>query len=82
MPEWPKGHASKACDVQASVGSNPTSSAKDIVVPRTVFHIWHLRRARTRSVLGRKAFVSRSETYLRREKYREGERGEGETMSS
>ena len=56
MPEWPKGHASKACDVQASVGSNPTSSAKDIVVPRTVFHIWHLRRARTRSVLASAAF--------------------------
>jgi hypothetical protein len=32
VPEWPKGHASKACDVQASVGSNPTSSAKNIVV--------------------------------------------------
>ena len=30
VPEWPKGHASKACDVQASVGSNPTSSARDI----------------------------------------------------
>jgi hypothetical protein len=27
MPERPKGHASKACEVQASVGSNPTPSA-------------------------------------------------------
>src|SRR5680860_1113264 len=27
VPERPKGHASKACDVQASVGSNPTFSA-------------------------------------------------------
>ncbi len=90
MPEWPKGHASKACDVQASVGSNPTSSAKDIVVPRirTVFHIRHLRRARIRTVprirtvLGRKTVVSRAETYLRRKNYREGGRwGEG-MMSS
>ena len=27
MSERPKEHASKACDVQASVGSNPTATA-------------------------------------------------------
>ena len=31
VPERPKGHASKACEVQASVGSNPTLSANALV---------------------------------------------------
>ncbi len=30
VPERPKGHASKACEVQASVGSNPTPSATTV----------------------------------------------------
>ena len=38
MSERPKEHASKACEVQASVGSNPTATAvtaKPLVAPRT-----------------------------------------------
>jgi hypothetical protein len=77
VPEWPKGHASKACDVQASVGSNPTSSAKNIVVTAPASAPF-----RIRTVLGRKTVVLRSETYLRRKNYREGGRWGGGMISS
>ena len=92
MPEWPKGHASKACDVQASVGSNPTSSAKNIVVTAPASAPFRIRtrirtapfriRTRIRTVLGRKTVVLRSETYLRRKNYREGGRWGGGMISS
>src|SRR4051794_3767459 len=43
VPERPKGHASKACEVQASVGSNPTPSA-----PCSLRWVGHVHSARQR----------------------------------
>jgi hypothetical protein len=34
VSERPKEHASKACEVQASVGSNPTATASQTTNPR------------------------------------------------
>ena len=39
VSERPKEHASKACEVQASVGSNPTATAR---APRAQPHGWAL----------------------------------------